>query len=122
MQTISWNLQNAKVRTSKDVTLAATYKGLKKEYRSTNNVEYEFWLCPHDIKHYVSGNKKRYVLDWHVVPNTWPVKIGTNPQRQEALVLKDAMFQLQQREAFSPLYRLSTIATLQSLGRISMCY
>ena len=32
------------VGTSKHGTHAPTYKGLKKKFRSTNNVEYEFWF------------------------------------------------------------------------------
>ena len=112
MQANTGSLCNAKVGTSKHGTLAPTYKGLKKEYHSTNNVEYEFWFCHDDIKRCVSGNKKMYVLDWPVVPNTWPVKIGTNLSRQEVLALKDVGFQLQQREVISPRRRLSTIATL----------
>jgi hypothetical protein len=51
----------------------------------------------------------------HVVPNTWLVYTCTNLSRQEALVLKDARFQLQQRKALSPRYRLSTIVTLRIL-------
>lgn len=30
--------------------LDPTYKCLKKKFRSTNNVEYEFWTCHDDIK------------------------------------------------------------------------
>jgi len=60
----------------------------------------------------VSGSKKKYVLDWPIVPNTWSVKIGTNLSREEVLALAYARFQLQQREALSPHRRLSTIATL----------
>jgi hypothetical protein len=37
---------------------------------------YEFWFCPDDIKHCVSASKKKYVLDWPIVPKMWPVKIG----------------------------------------------
>ena len=43
----------------------------------------------------MSGSKKKYVLDWPVVPNTWPMKIGTNLLREEVLALEDAGFQLQ---------------------------
>ena len=85
-------LCNVKVGTDKHSTPAPTYKGLKKEYCSTNNVEYKFWFCPDDIKRYVSGNKKKYALDWHVVPNIWPMKIGTNLPRHEVLALEDAGF------------------------------
>ena len=52
------------------------------------------------------------MLDWYVVPNIWPVKIGTNLSRQKVLALKDVGFQLQQREVLSPHCRLSTIAML----------
>ena len=102
MQANTWILCNAKVGTDKHCTPAPTYKGLTKEFRSTNNVEYEFWFCPDDIKRSVSGNKKKDVLDWPVVPSIWPVKIGTNLLRQEVLALEDVGFQLQHREALAP--------------------
>jgi hypothetical protein len=50
MQANTWTLCNAKVGTSKHGTPTPTYKILKKECRSTNNVKYEFWFCPDDIK------------------------------------------------------------------------
>jgi hypothetical protein len=103
---------NAKIGTGKYDTPAPTYKGLMKEFCSPNNVEYEFWFCPNDIKCCVNGIKNKYVLDWPIIPNTWPVKIGTNLSREEVLALEDVGFQLQQREALSPRRRLSTIATL----------
>ena len=59
-------------------------------------MEYEFWFCPDAIIRCVSGNKKKYVLDWPIVSNIWPVKIGTNFSKQEILALKDIGFQLQQ--------------------------
>ena len=92
----SWKMQdntrtlcNPKVKLCKHGTLATTYKGIKKELHSTNNVEYEFWLCLVDIKHCLSGNIKKYVLDWHIVLNTWLVKIGTDLWREEVLALVD---------------------------------
>ena len=112
MQTNTWTLCNAKVKTGKHGTLAPTYKGLQKEYRSTNNVEYEFWCCLDDIKRCISGSKKKCVLDWRVVPNTWFMKIGTNLSRHKVLAFEYVGFQLQQKEVLSPRYRLSTIATL----------
>lgn len=51
-------------------------------------------IFPDDIKHCVSGSKK-YVLDWTILPNTWPVKIGTNLSKEEVLACKDVGFQLQ---------------------------
>ena len=63
MQTNTWTLCNAKIGTGKHDTPVPTYKRLKKEYRATNNVEYEFWFCPDDIKRCVNGNNKKYVPD-----------------------------------------------------------
>jgi hypothetical protein len=82
----------AKVGSRKYDTPAPTYKGLKKQFRSTNNVEYEFWFCLDDIKRCVSGTKKNYVLDWPTVPNTWPVKMCVNLSREEMLALEDVEF------------------------------
>jgi hypothetical protein len=83
---------NAKVGSSKHDTTTPTYKGLKKEFHSTNNVEYEFWFCPDDIKRCVSGTKKKYVLDWPTMPNTWPVEMYVNLSREEVLALEVAEF------------------------------
>ena len=59
MQANSWAFCNAKVRTNKHGTLGPINKGLKKEHHSTNNVEYEFWFFRDDIKHCVSGKRRR---------------------------------------------------------------
>ena len=50
METQIRALRNAKVGTNKHDSFAPTYRELKKEFCSTNNVEHEFWLCPDDIK------------------------------------------------------------------------
>jgi hypothetical protein len=67
-------------------------KGFKKELWSTMNVEYDNWFCHHDIKHFVSGNKMKHVLDWPIVSCTWPMKIGTNLSRDEAWRLRKLDF------------------------------
>ena len=94
LQAITWTMCNAKVGTGKYDIPAPTYKGLKKNFRSPNNVEYKFWFFHNDIKRCVSGSKKKYVLDWPMVPNMWPLKIRTNLSREEVLALEDAKFQL----------------------------
>ena len=68
----------------------------------------------------MSGTKKKHVLDWPIVPSTWPVKIGTDLSKKEALALEDVGFQLQQREAFSLRCKLSAIATLP-IPRLHFC-
>ena len=45
------------------------------------------------------------VLDWHIVPNTWPVKLRTNLSKHEVLALEGARFQLQRREVFFPCHK-----------------
>jgi len=81
LRAITGTMCNAKVGTGKHGTPAPTYKGLNKEFGSRNNMEYEFWFCLDDIKRCVSDGKKN-VLDWPIVPNTWPVNIGTNLSRE----------------------------------------
>ena len=122
LQAITGIICNAKVGSNKHDTSAPTYKGLKKEFRFTNNVEYEFWFCPDDIKHCVSGTKKKYVLDWPIVPNTWPMKMGTYLSREEVLALKDVGFQLQEKKALSPRRRFSTIPTISILRSHFVCH
>lgn len=104
-------LYNAKVGTGSHGTHAPMYKGMKKEFHFTNNVEYEYWFCCDDIKCCVSGSKKKYVIDWVIVPSTRLMNIGTNMFKEEVLTLEDTRFQLQQREALSPRCKLLTIAT-----------
>jgi hypothetical protein len=82
MDAITWTLCNGKVKIGKYGTPTPAYKGLKKEICSTNNVEYTLWFFYNDIKHCISGNKK-YLLDWPIVLNTWPEKIGTKLCREE---------------------------------------
>jgi hypothetical protein len=120
IHTILETMYDAKVETGKHDTPTPTYKGLMKEFRSPNNVEYEFWYCLDDFKHCVSGSWTKYVLDWPMVTNTWPVKISTNLSREEVLALEDAGFHLQQREALSPRCRLSTI-TILPIPRSHFC-
>jgi hypothetical protein len=109
LQTITGTMCNAKIGTGKYDTPAPTYKGLMKEFCSPNNVEYEFWFCPNDIKCCVNGIKNKYVLDWPIIPNTWPVKIGTNLSREEVLALEDVGFQLQQREFRKTMHHNPTV-------------
>lgn len=100
-----WKLEHA------NMTFLHQYtKGWRRSYCFTNSVEYVFWFYHDDIKRCISGNKKKYALDWPMVPNMWLVKIGTNVLREEVLLKKDAKFQLLQREALYPCPRLLAIA------------
>ena len=49
---------------------------------------------------------------WPTVLNTCPIKIGINFSKEETFVFEVTRFQLQQKEAFVPRHRLSTITTL----------
>lgn len=103
---------NVKVRVGKHGTLAPTYKGMKKGYYSTNNVECKFWPCLDDIKHYVKWQQEEVCVDWPMIPSTWLLKIAINLTREEVLVVDDGALQLYHREALSPHCRLSRIAIL----------
>ena len=105
------NFVQSKVGSSKHGNFTPIYKVMK-EYRSTNNVEDRFWFYPHDIKYCVSGNTKKYVLDWLIVPGTWLVKVGINMPKKEVLALEDTGFQLHHGNVLSSCQRLSLIATL----------
>lgn len=94
MQMVTWRLCNAEVKISKHDTLASTYNGKKKEYRSTNNVEHENEFCLDKIKFGICGLKNKYVMDRVTISNSWPVKIGVHLSREEALALKATMFQM----------------------------
>ena len=56
LQAITWTMCNAKVGTGKHGTPAPTYKGLRKEFRSPNNVDYEFWFFSDNVKRCVNGS------------------------------------------------------------------
>ena len=93
---------DTQVRRGTHGTLAPTYAGLKKEFRTDRHISIDFWFCADDINRCVKGTKKSFVIDWPSIPHTWPVKRGTNLTMKEILVLEEAGFQLQQRGALSP--------------------
>ena len=61
METNTWIMCDAKFGTGKHGIVAPTYKRLKRNFCSTNNVQCKFWLCPNDIKYCVRGHKRNYV-------------------------------------------------------------
>jgi hypothetical protein len=101
MQANTMTLCSAKVKIGKHDIPTLTHKMIKNKFRSINNVEYEFWFCRDDIKRCISATKKKYVLNWPIVPSTWLMKIRTNTSKKELLAFEDKEFQLQQMEALS---------------------
>ena len=71
-----------------------------------------------DIKRCVSGSKKKHVLYWHIVPNTWLVKVGTNLSKEEVLVLEDQT----QREHSHFIIGFQQLRPSPSLGCIFVCH
>lgn len=59
-------------------------------------------VLPCQRQEFVRGSKKKYVKVWPILNNTWLVKIDTNLSKKEVLALKDANFQMQQREDLPP--------------------
>ena len=105
----------AKVGKNTHGTLAPTYIGMKKEYRSNNHILTYFWFFADDINRCVKGSKKKWVFDWPNLPKVWPVKVNTNLTREEVFALEDVGFQLQQKEALSPRRWLRTMTNLPIL-------
>lgn len=93
---------DTRVRRGTHGTPAPTYVGLKKEFRTDRHISTDFWFCADDINRCVKGTKKSFVIDWPSIPQTWPVKMGTNLTIKEILALEEAGFQLQQRGVLSP--------------------
>ena len=68
----------------------------------------QFFLCSEDIEHCMNGSHRKWVLlfsnnkDRVPIPFTWPVKVGTKLTRQEIEMLKNAGFQLPQKEHITP--------------------
>ena len=110
LQAIIGTMCNAKVGFGKHSTPASTYKGLMKEFllSTMGNMNFGFALTTSSV---VCVAVWKNVLNWPIVPNTWPVKISTNLSKNEVVAFEDAWFQLQQGEALSPRRRFSTIAT-----------
>ena len=112
MQVNTRTLCNAKAGTGKHGTPISHVQKIEERIPLHQQCRSTSLVLPNDIKRCVSENKKKYVLDWHVVPRIWPMKIGTNLSRQEISALEDVEFQLQRKEVFSPRCRLLTIAML----------
>lgn len=87
-----------KVELANNGTFAPTYKRMKEEFCSTSTIEYELWICIDDIKRCVSGNNKKYTLDWPILPIRWPVKIGKNLSKEDVLALEDNWIPIASKE------------------------
>ena len=68
-------------------------------YKKNRHDVMQFFFCNDDIKRYVKGTKRKWVISVPEIPATWPVKRGTNLSKQEILALEAARFQLPQRQA-----------------------
>ena len=76
-----------KIAKGKKGTAAPTYRGRKQEYGTKREVIVDFWFCSDDIHRCVKGSKRKWVIDWPLVPDVWPVLSGTNLSREETLLL-----------------------------------
>jgi hypothetical protein len=92
----------AKIVQGNTATAAPTYTGIMEHHQKKTDKVMEFFFCNDDIERCVKGTKRRWVKSRPVVPNVWPVKIGTNLSRKEILDLEQAGFQLPQRAVISP--------------------
>ena len=74
------------------------------------------FFCPDDIERCVKGSRRKWVDKFSAdqerppIPPVWPVKIGTNLTRPEIVKLKNAGFQLPQKERITPTRLFNTSA------------
>jgi hypothetical protein len=92
----------AKIVQGNTATAASTYTGVMEHHQKKTDKVMEFFFCNDDIEHCIKGTKRRWVKSRPIVPNVWPVKIGTNLSRKEILDLEQAGFQLPQSAVISP--------------------
>ena len=89
-------------------TPAPTYTGVWRNVRLNREQPMQFFICTNDIERCVKGLRwKWFVLfsnnkDRPPIPLTWPVKVGTKLSHQEIDMLKNADFQLPQKEHITP--------------------
>ena len=83
-------------------TAAPTYTGMMTNYRKNKQELLQFFFCNDDIERCVKGTRRKWVISRPEVPETWPVKMGTNLSRKEILQLETAGFRLPQRQEISP--------------------
>ena len=95
---------------------APTYSGLWQNVRFNCEEHMQFFFCSNDIERYVKGSRRNWVilysdtLERPPIPTIWLVKIGTNLTHSEIVALKNAGFQLPQKERIIP-NRLFTNST-----------
>ena len=109
LQANIWTLCNAKVGIGKHDTSAPTYKKMKKNFLPPTIWSMGFGFAM-TTSSFVWVATRWIFMDQSIVPKIWPLTI--NISREEVLSLEYIMFQLQQREALLPHYRLSIIGTL----------
>ena len=83
---------------------APTYSRAWRNVRLNHEEQMQFFFCFDDIEKCVKGSRCKWIIPYSdtqerpYVPTIWLVKIGTNLTYSEIVALKNAGFQLSQRE------------------------
>ena len=89
-------------------TPAPTYFGLWQNVKFNREKHMQFFFCSDDIERCVKGSHCKWVIPYSdilerpPILTIWPVKIGTNLTHSKIGALKNADFQLPQRERITP--------------------
>ncbi len=67
--------------------LAPRYDRLWCDFKGFGYIFHKFWFCADDLICCVGDIKRKYVVDWSVVPLMWLVQVGTNLTRDEVTTL-----------------------------------
>jgi hypothetical protein len=76
------------------------------EYGTKAIINFDFWFCADDLLRCVGGSKVKWVHDWPLLPNVWPIACGTHLTKSEILFLQEARFHLQTEDVGEPTLHL----------------
>lgn len=92
----------AKIVQDNRSTAAPTYTRLMDNYKKARAEKMQFFFCNDDINRCVNSTRRKWILSKPIVPNVWPIKMGTNLTRKEILALENTGFNLMERVQLSP--------------------
>jgi hypothetical protein len=65
-----------------------TFTGIKRKCGTKSTEQKQFWFCPFDVTRCVTAHSK-WIVHYPDVPQTWPVKVGTNLTQDEIEAYQD---------------------------------
>jgi hypothetical protein len=89
----------AKIAKYRRATVAPTFTGIERVYKSDSTQQKQFWFCPSDVSKCVLAHSK-WIIHYPDIPHTWPVKSGTSLTQAEVEDLEAAGFNIDEGDEF----------------------